>query len=345
MCLWSAISCSEITTTLDSLSLRHCTDYFIDNREFIREGALATFIMASMSLPPYRDSTLKLALKTIKAPNKQPSVSLFGKTLLITGSNSGIGLACTTMVPTFGLSHLVMAVRSIEKGEAAAAAIRSAHPNCRIEVWELDMASYPSIQAFAERCKTLSKLDIAILNAGLGSGTTSRINPSTGHEETFQVNYLSTALLSILLLPTLAAKSPTSTPGRLTIVGSGTALTASFENRYANPLIPSFDVPFTGISAGFERYGTSKLLVLMLVHMLSQSVSSEKVIINTVEPGLTAGTSLHRNFTGPGQLMMAGMKKATAKTPEQAACTYVDAAMVHGRESHGGFIMLWQVSG
>lgn len=110
---------------------------------------------------------------------------------------------------------------------------------------------------------------MAILNAGVGSGLTLCINPSTGHEETIQVNYLSTALLSILLLPNLAAKSPTSLPGRLTIVGSGTALFAAFDNQNANPLIPSFDVPFSGLAAAQERYGTSKVLVKMLVYKLS----------------------------------------------------------------------------
>jgi len=277
--------------------------------------------MASMALPPYDDNMLKLMCKTFKTANGHPHVTIPGKTLLITGSNTGIGLACANMLPTLGLSHLIMAVRSVDKGEAAAAPIRKAHPNCTVEVWPLDMLSYSSIQAFTERCKTLPRLDMAILNAGIGSSTTSRINPSTGHEETIQVNYLSTTLLSILLVPVLAAHSTPSSPGRLTIVGSGSALFASFENRNEDPLLPSFDIPFAGLIAAGERYGTSKLLVLMLVHELSLFVPADKVIINTVEPGLTSGTSLHRDFSGPGKYMMAAMKKMSAKTPEQAAWT------------------------
>ncbi|KAJ4304833.1 hypothetical protein N0V90_000361 [Kalmusia sp. IMI 367209] len=279
-----------------------------------------------MSLPPNKASALSMMLKGVKTPNKQPRVALFGKTLLITGSNSGIGLACAKILPTLGLSHLIMAVRSIDKGEAAAAPIRRAYPDCKIELWQIDMLSYSSIQAFAERCKTLPRLDIAILNAGLGSGPTSRINSSTGHEETFQVNFLSTALLSILLLPILGAPSYARSPipGRLTIVGSGTAFFSSFDNRKEDPLIPSFDIPFSGHTA---------------------AVNDTEVIINTVEPGLTSGTSLHRDFTGAGKYLMAGMKKATAKTPEQAAWTYIDAAANRGKESHGGFIMFWEVSG
>jgi NAD(P)-dependent dehydrogenase (short-subunit alcohol dehydrogenase family) len=205
------------------------------------------------------------------------------------------------------------------------------------------MLSYPSIQAFAERCKTVPKLDMAILNAGVGSGSTSHLNPSTGHEETFQVNYLSTALLSLLLLPILAARSPACAPGRLTIVGSGTALFANFENLNASPLIPSFDTPISGFAAAGDRYGTTKILVMMFMHKLSEFVRADKVVINAVGPGLTSGTSLHREFTGLGKYVMAGMKKVASRTPEQAAWTYVDAVAVHGKESHGGFIMFWEV--
>jgi short-subunit dehydrogenase involved in D-alanine esterification of teichoic acids len=51
------------------------------------------------------------------------------------------------------------------------------------------MLSYDSITAFAERAKTLEHLNIAILNAGIMKQTHA-INPSTGHEESIQVNFL-----------------------------------------------------------------------------------------------------------------------------------------------------------
>ncbi|KAH7383997.1 hypothetical protein BKA66DRAFT_417479 [Pyrenochaeta sp. MPI-SDFR-AT-0127] len=276
--------------------------------------------------------------------NKQPKVSLVGKTALITGSNSGIGLACATLLPTLGVSHIILAVRSISKGNEAAASIRKKHIDLKIDVWELDMLSYPSIQAFAQRCSTLPRLDIAILNAGAGGGAISKINESTGHEEVFQINYLSTALLAILLIPVLKPKTTGQQPGRLTIVGSGMGLLSSFSNRDAVPLIPSFDVPFSGFVAAGERYSVSKTLVMMLVQKLSEAVSADNVIINTVEPGLTSGTELHRDVSGAGQLLMKVMKKAMSRTPEQAAWTYVDACAAKGKESHGGFVMFWEVS-
>jgi NAD(P)-dependent dehydrogenase (short-subunit alcohol dehydrogenase family) len=203
------------------------------------------------------------------------------------------------------------------------------------------MLSYTSIQAFAARCNSLDRLDIAILNIGIGFATTCKLAP-TGHEETIQVNYLSTALLSILLLPVLGRCEK---PGRLSIVGSGTALFTPFANITANPLLPSFDLPYSGTSAGAERYGVSKLLVLMLVHTLSQHVSPNRVIINSPEPGLTADTSLHRDFSRSGKILMGLGKKMMGRTTEQAAYTYVDAVGSHGKESHGGFIVLWEICG
>lgn len=235
-------------------------------------------------------------------------------------------------------------MRTLSKGEAAAVPLRTQFPSVKISVWALDMQSYASITAFASRCATLPGLSIAILNAGLGGSLASKTNAATGHDETIQVNYLSTALLSILLLPILAAKKEADDkPGRLTIVGSGTALFAAFPNLTADPLLASFDAPYTGFLAAGERYATSKVLVMMLVHQLARNVPSERVVVNTVEPGLTSGTGLHRDFSGGGALLMRVMKRVSARTPEQAAWTYVDAVAVHGRESHGGFVMFWEV--
>ncbi|MCJ1392609.1 hypothetical protein MMC18_005479 [Xylographa bjoerkii] len=93
-----------------------------------------------------------------------------------------------------------------------------------------------------------------------------QINESTRHEEVFQVNYLSTALLSILLLPILKKKRPTGKPGRLTIVSPGLALTATFANQKAECLISSFEDPAKWtMSVASDRHSTSKLLGQMFV--------------------------------------------------------------------------------
>jgi retinol dehydrogenase-12 len=68
-------------------------------------------------------------------------------------------------------AKLILAVRSIDKGQAAALRMIDETKEMRpdiVEVWELDMASFASVQAFSQRVETLPRLDIAVLNSGVG---------------------------------------------------------------------------------------------------------------------------------------------------------------------------------
>jgi NAD(P)-dependent dehydrogenase (short-subunit alcohol dehydrogenase family) len=169
-----------------------------------------------------------------------PNTSLSGKTAIISGSNTGLGYEAALQLLGLQLSHLIMAVRSLNKGESAAVKLRQLYPKANVEVWKLDMSGYDSIQTFARRVESqLSRIDIVLLNAGV-----IRLNfttlKSTGHEEQMQVNYLSTMLLTILLLPILKAKRlPNGQPARLTIVSAALTLAAKFPERDFNPVLPA----------------------------------------------------------------------------------------------------------
>ena len=233
--------------------------------------------MPSIDLPPNKDSIPKrvVASQIRTKPRRPPaSISFANQTAIITGSNVGIGLECARQMLALGLSHLILAVRRLESGEKMATTLRQKYPKVEIEVWSLDMASYDSVKSFAEKCKTLSRLDIAILNAGLVKHGFNVVG--TGHEEVFQVNYLSTALLAYLLLPMIKTKRATDQPGRLSIVGSGLGLYSKFSNRNADPLFPSFD-DSTGFD-GNERYSLTKTLLMMFVLKFSEQVSADEVI-------------------------------------------------------------------
>lgn len=302
--------------------------------------------MTSASLPPTTKSGFSQFVEMVRTKPKRPPLhtSLDGQVAIITGSNVGIGLEAARVFLNLHLSRLILAVRTVRKGEDAATPLRRAHPKARIDVWPLDMLSYESIQAFAERCSALSRLDIVILNAGIAK-TEFTINPLTGHEESLQVNYLSTAFLAILLLPILKTQSPEDAPGRLSIVSSGLALRSRFSNRKAIPLLPSFDDPtsWNGLSAANERYMVTKTLELMLVHKLCQYFSADNVVVNAVDPGFTAGSMLARDaplFTRP---LVKLLEVLTGRSLEQAAWTYIDATAVRGAETHGSFLMNWKI--
>lgn len=280
----------------------------------------------------------------IELPTPAKSPNLKGKVAIITGANTGLGFESARQLLTLGLSHLVVAVRSVEKGKAAATQLRLANPEAKIDVWVLDMESYDSIQAFVAKCNAeLPRIDYTILNAGLQPIIFNTV-PSTGHEIAIQVNHISTALLTILLLPVLKAKASPNNIPRLTVINSLTTRLCKFPNRDQRPLLPSFDDPKITPWDPQERYGVSKLLSELFLVKLADIVKSDDVIINMVDPGLTKGTGLSRDATG---LMQIGAKVffgIAGRPVDRGAATYVDGLLGHGKESHGCFLMNTEIS-
>jgi NAD(P)-dependent dehydrogenase (short-subunit alcohol dehydrogenase family) len=186
----------------------------------------------------------------------------------------------------------------------------------------------------------LPRIDIAILNAGLRNETYA-IVPATKHEITIQVNYLSTALLAILLLPILKSKKVTgvthSRPPVLSIVGSDLAYSAKIETK--SPLLQQFNNPKTFRS--FPWYSNSKLLLVFFVAKLSELVSPDDVIVNIANPGMTKGTAFFRGASKIFVKIMAVAQFLLARSVAVGASTYLDAALAHGKESHGSFMSEW----
>lgn len=275
---------------------------------------------------------------TPKYPPK--GTDLTGKVAIITGSNSGIGYEAARQFLSFNLSRLIMALRAKEKGEAAAGKLRSQYPKAGVEVWILDMACYESVRAFAGRVNSdLPRLDIAVLNAGVGRLRFGK-SASTGHEEMIQTNYLSTVLLTILLLPILNSKSPAGTPGRLSITSTGLAYNCKLPNRDESPLLPSFD---DEQKFSREQYASSKLLAHMFIYNLVDYVSADDVVVNLVDPGYVKGTELSRDIPLALVPLLMLFQTATGRSVKLGASTYVHATIMEGKESHGCSLMSWEI--
>lgn len=267
---------------------------------------------------------------------------LSGKTAIVTGANIGLGLECSRQLLALNLSNLIITVRSTEKGEKAAADFRSKHPTADIAVWELDMASYPSIQAFTKRVDiALTRIDYVILNAGVWKDFT--IVRETGHEEIFQVNYLSQAFLTFLLIPVLAAKSQAtkSGPAHVTWVNSALALNAQFANRNKEPLFPSFSDGLQGFNDA-EWYSRSKVAAHFFLWRLAETVPAEKVIVSLTDPGFVRGTSLHKQDNIIAKAAVALFSRIFARTVEAGASTMVDSVVNQKERAHGSFVMGWK---
>jgi hypothetical protein len=70
---------------------------------------------------------------------------------------------------------------------------------------------------------------------------------------------------------------------------------------------------------------------------------AEEVVVNMVDPGFCKGTELHRDATGIVGGVMSVAKALTGRSLEDGAWTYVDAAVAKGKESHGCFVMDWEI--
>lgn len=139
-------------------------------------------------------------------PSPVPAnINLAGETAIVTGADVGLRTEASKQFVAHTISRIILAVRNAQRGEEARMELRKVDPECIFEAWELEQNSFASIVAFGKRAQTLDRVDMVILNAGVMKKE--YIKSPTGYELHLQVNYLSTALLSLLLLPPLKATS------------------------------------------------------------------------------------------------------------------------------------------
>jgi len=125
-----------------------------------------------------------------------------GKLALVTGANSGLGFGLARRLAAAG-ARVILAVRSPDKGEAAAQAIRAEFPLAALTVEALDLASLQSIRALAARLNAAGQpLDILVNNAGV-MAPPRRATTADGFELQFGVNHLGHFALTTGLLPLL----------------------------------------------------------------------------------------------------------------------------------------------
>jgi NAD(P)-dependent dehydrogenase (short-subunit alcohol dehydrogenase family) len=150
-----------------------------------------------------------------------------GGTYIVTGANTGLGLEAARHLVQLGAAKVIMGVRNVTAGEEARADIQETTGISNVaEVWALDLSSYLSVKAFANRAiEELDRIDALIENAAVAM---SKRVLAEGHTLPVTVNVYSTFLLGVLLLPKMSESSKRySITSHLSIVTSS----ASFDFR------------------------------------------------------------------------------------------------------------------
>ena len=235
---------------------------------------------------------------------------MHGKTVLITGGNSGIGKQAAMDLKLLG-AHVIITARDPAKGRKAVEEIRQyAGAGGEVGLMPLDLARFASIRSFAEEfTRRFDRLHVLVNNAG--GLLTNRTTTEDGFETTFGVNHLGHFLLTNLLLDVLKD----SAPARIINVSSVAHKSTSgldFDDLQC-------ELGYTG----WDAYAKSKLANILFTTELARRLDGTGVTANALHPGFVmSGFGQHGDMGG---LMGAGLKLARlfAIRPKRGARTTV----------------------
>jgi retinol dehydrogenase 14 len=238
-----------------------------------------------------------------------PAPDLHGRTVVVTGGNSGIGKEAAVELAAMG-AHVVVAARSRTKGEAAVAEIKSRASSDAVELADLDLASIASIHAFADKfLANHDRLDVLLNNAGLT--LRKRAETADGFEMVFGVNHLGHFLLTSRLRERLIE----SAPARVVNV-------ASDAHRFARGGLDFDDLMATKRYRPFLVYARSKLANILFTRELARRLEGTGVIANCFHPGYI-DSGFGRNNQGFFASLMSMGSSLFARSPEQGADTLI----------------------
>ena len=246
--------------------------------------------------------------------------SVSGKTCLVTGANSGIGLEAARGLAKAG-ARVIMGCRDAERGSDARRDIVESTGNEQVEVAVFDQSSQAQVRAFGERfAREHDRLDVLVNNAG--TWLSRREETDEGLERTWATNMLGYFLLTEGLRPLLSR----SAPARIVNVASELAhdldlADVEFRRR-----------PYEGVAA----YAQSKQANRMWTWALARRLEGAGVTANAMHPG-GVNTPLFRKGGSWKGLAGAVYGRMVGKSPQEGASTIVflvtspDVEGVNGR--------------
>lgn len=207
------------------------------------------------------------------AENVQPVKALY----IVTGATDAMGSIISRRLAEQGHAVL-LASRNIVKAQQYAEELRKATKNQDIQCLQLDLSSFELVQDFVERLKALDRPVAALVNNAGTLPRQSRMSPN-GFEHTIQVNFLSTALLSMLVKP-------------LIVEGGRIIMSTSISRRLVS--LP-YEFPAVSHFTQLGAYAQSKLALTLFSIYLSTVFKTSHVSVNCVNPGVVKSSMLALN--------------------------------------------------
>jgi retinol dehydrogenase-12 len=202
--------------------------------------------------------------------NDTPKTVMEGKTVVITGANTGIGLATAQALASRG-ARIIIACRNLDKGQKALDQIGRSAVSGAPALVALDLSDLTSVKEAARQIgEKTDRIDVLINNAGLI--LPSRQTSADGYEMQFATNHLGHFLLTARLFPLLKNADG----ARIITLSSGAHWGARMH----------FDDLMLEKSYGaFRAYGQSKLANLLFTRALAARLGSTGITANAVHPG------------------------------------------------------------
>ncbi len=234
-----------------------------------------------------------------------------GRTVVVTGANSGLGLVCARELARAG-ARVVLACRDAARGEAAVAEIRGAVPGATVELQALDLGSLASVHAFAERFS--GPLDVLINNAGVMAPP--RRVTADGFELQLGTNHLGHFALTGLLLGAMDGRQD----ARVVTLSSGA-------HRIGR--IDFDDLQGERSYNRWRRYGQSKLANLLFALELDRRLRAARSDVRSLaaHPGYAATNLQSAAAPAVDRWLMVVSNKLLAQSAEMGALPALYAAV------------------
>jgi NAD(P)-dependent dehydrogenase (short-subunit alcohol dehydrogenase family) len=269
------------------------------------EGRFDNPVVASLA--GFYDRFRKQELK----PRFKETDSFHGKTVLITGANSGLGFALAVQAAKRG-AKVIMGCRSQipEAGEK----VKKLSGSDNVEMLYIDMSKIDVIHHFVDKLiEDKVMLDVTFLNA---ASAASRSRPTdSGQDELFLVNYFSNFILANLLLCKGIIKPNTKQQPRLIFISSDSHRGASAIDY--NEFGRYFEY---GVSKAISNYSYFKLVLNTFATELSRRINKNEVMlqINCICPG-PVNTNIIREVPFPIRVILRGIFSIIFRSPAKAA--------------------------